>query len=209
MRGSSEPAGQSTTTCGSERMTALARSSSSRSRVISSRDQASNRAMRVRARTSMIAVTTANKTTPKTSARNAISCWSMLRCAVSTSSCSASAGCSAAAAGNDAHGDDRRQGSADPPRAPPMRIAPAGPDRVRHAPLPLLAAAISPAPACPRPQAGQRKSGETRESDDFTLKRNRAERVQIVNVGALAVRAARRLDPACSEPARRAPCLRH
>ena len=99
MAGSSEPAGQSTMICGSDNSSALARSSSSRSLAISLCDQLSKRAARARVRTSIIAVTTANKMTPKTTARKAISCWSILSCALKTSSCRASAGCSAAPAG--------------------------------------------------------------------------------------------------------------
>ena len=147
--GSSEPAGQSITICGSDSKRALARSISSRSLAFWSRAQASTRAARPRARTSMIAVTTANKTTPIVSARKAISCWAIPRCASSISSCSARAGCSTAPAGDDAIA----------PIAPTNRPITrrrrcaqrqARPDPVRHAPLPLPASTAIPPASPPR-----------------------------------------------------------
>ena len=136
MLGSSDAGGQSTITCGSEASRALARSSSARSVAISSCDDASSRADRARVRTSRIAVTTANSKSPTSSTNTAISWRSMLREAPTTSSCSASAGLSAARAGPAANGANSYRKSAEPR----TRRAPAPPDRVRHAPSPLLAA---------------------------------------------------------------------
>ena len=58
------------------------------------------------------------------------------------------------------NGAYRRQESADSSRAPPLRIAPARPGYVRHAPSPLLAAAISPAPSFP-PLGMEEEEGES------------------------------------------------
>jgi hypothetical protein len=64
-----------------------------------------------------------------------------------------------------------------------MSAAAADPDRVRHAPSPLLAVTAN-------------RVKKVSESLDFTLKRNRAERVQIVNVNAM--------EPGSSQRGRRA-----
>ena len=64
MVGSSDAAGQSTMTCGSDSSSALARSRSLRSAAISSCEEVSNRTSRLRVRSSKIAVTTANNKSP-------------------------------------------------------------------------------------------------------------------------------------------------
>ena len=72
--GSSAPAGHTTMTCGSECSSALARSRSSRSALISACRVASARPVRVRVRNSAIAVTTPNRMTPRLSTSAAVSC---------------------------------------------------------------------------------------------------------------------------------------
>ncbi len=137
MWGSSDPAGQSTITCGSENNSALARSRSLRSVAISSREDVSSRVQRTRARTSMIAVTTVNSTRPSTTTSTATSCRSMLSWALTTSSCSARTGLLLGAGGE---GEDGAENGGQESASPRMRAATADPDRVRHAPSPLLAA---------------------------------------------------------------------
>ena len=117
--------------------------------------------------------------------------------------------------------------------APAVRRRRAGngamaPMAARNPPIPACTAdAHSPGssgscPACPFASAGCRSlasplpspvcwrrkgRGRARESHDFTLKRNRAERVQIVNEAWLPLGLAGHRGSACSEPAHRAPCL--
>ena len=200
MRGSSEPAGQSTITWGSENNSALARSRSLRSAAISSREEVSSRVQRVRARTSMIAVTTANSTSPSTTTSTAISCRSMLSCALTTSSCSARAGFCSALAGNGkiaptmAVKNPRRHGCA---QLPLIRIVSGMPLRLCWLPPPPIASGSSrgKAPRIARlySQAESRRKSpdRERECDGTWLKPARRQR------GAMT----------CRAPRPRAPCL--
>ena len=171
MWGSSEPAGQSTITCGSENNSALARSRSLRRPAISSREDVSSRVQRTRARTSMIAVTTANSTRPSTTTSTAISCRSMLSWALTTSSCSARTGFCSALAGRGkieptmAVKNPRRHGCA---QLPLIRIVSGMPLRLCWLPPPIASGSSrGKAPRIARlyPQAESRRKSPDRERD--------------------------------------------
>ena len=179
MLGSSDAAGQSTSTCGSDSSSALARSSSPRSAAISSCAAASSRAARARVRSSMIAVTTAKNDQPEASAP--------ARRSRDGRCCPAQSG--QVRAGPAPVPDRRTRRQAGVPRIVPMAAitARANPPCHGRAQPPLIRI-VSGMPLClcwrhhhsPVPflilaARGRPGRGRARESLDFTLKRNRAE----------------------------------
>ena len=167
--GSSLPAAQATSTCGSDSSSVLSRSISARSAMVSSCAAASIVAAALRVRISTMMASTAKQSSPSVSVR-AATCWRLTAVTVRImSSMRLTATSAPARAGvlSALQSVAKTKAARNPPR------------RGRERSLSFAVRIVSGIQTCPRNASGVRRA--VRESTDFTPTGNRAERVQIVN----------------------------